>query len=73
MNIYEEAEKNFKQAIEESTEEEKREFMNGFGIWACKFALKYVKPEKDQKLYNKIYNIVYDWAKNYKKLIKINK
>lgn len=60
--IFEQAKADFDKMLAGSTPEQIKEVKDkgGAGFSAAKFALRYVKPEKDQKLYNKIYNLYFD-------------
>jgi hypothetical protein len=55
------AKSEFNKAINKISKKELLKYKDGCGISAWKFAIKYIKPEQDQNIYNKIYNIYYDY------------
>jgi len=63
----EEAQNYFDEMIKNSSKEEIEKVKNGgYGFGACFFAKKFITSDKDQKTYNKIYLIFYNYFENLK-------
>ena len=61
MELYEKALSDFNFMIETATKKQLEKAKIGFGISASFFASRYIKPRDNQKLYNDIYNIFYNY------------
>lgn len=55
------AKNDFEKAIKGKTKHELKEYLPGFGIKAMRFAIKYIHPDENKELYDKIYNIYFNF------------
>ena len=62
--LYKKALSDFSAMVETATSKQLEKAKIGFGISASFFASRYIKPKDNQKLYNDIYNIFYDYFNN---------
>jgi len=65
------AQKDFYKMISNSSKEEIEKAQTGAGLSAAKFAMRYTSPDKNQDLYNKIYNIYFDYFRDRAEVIPI--
>lgn len=63
--IYNQAKTVVDNSLKNTTPEEMQKAKTGSGFAAAKFAMRYTSPEKNQRLYNAIYNLYFDAVKNY--------
>ena len=61
--IFQEAMESMRAIKSNSSEEQIKEAQNGLGFIAARFALRYIKPNANQDLYNKIYMEFWDCFK----------
>lgn len=59
--VYQEAQTMFNDALARHTETEIQSARAGCGLRAARFACTFVKPEDNQNLYTRIYNIFWDY------------
>lgn len=69
QKIIDDARKDFEERLANSSERQKKNFMNGCMIWCMHWARGFADPQKKYTapLYKHIYKIMSDWCEDYQK------